>query len=93
MCHIVNCFGRPIDSARDSGIPSCPTGKVFEIRSGFVFVALKAIVEASVRIVERGVPDPGPDAWGKARFSSFLSEKSKKGLNTHEYGCLRLVMS
>ena len=66
MCHIVNCLRWSIDGARDSGISSCPAGKVFKVWSGFILVALEAVVKATVRVVERGVPDPGPDARGEA---------------------------
>ena len=59
-----------MDRARNSGIASSSARKVLEIWSGFVFVALEAIVQGSVRFVERIAPVS--NARINAGFATFL---------------------
>ena len=70
VSHVVKCPRRPVDRARNSGIASSSARKVLEIWSGFVFVALEAIVQGSVRFVERLAPVS--NARINAGFATFL---------------------
>merc|ERR1719384_1078253 len=53
VLHVVNLVGRPLDCTWYPRVSPCPTGKVFEVWSGFVLVALKTIIQAPGRFVVR----------------------------------------
>ena len=65
MSHIIDCLRWSIDGAGDPRISSRSSGKIFKVRPGFVLVALEAFVQGPVRVVERAVADPSPDAGSK----------------------------
>ena len=53
MLHMVNLTTRAMNSTFDTGIPSGTTREIFEDWARFIFIALKTIIEASVRFVVR----------------------------------------
>jgi hypothetical protein len=81
MSHVINGLRGSIDGAGDSRISSGSSGKIFEVWSGFVLVALETVVQGAVRVVERGVPDPGPDAGSETGLASFLKINKTKGFH------------
>jgi len=68
VLHVVNLVGRPLDCTWYPRVSPCPTGKVFEVWSGFVLVALKTIIQAPVRFVVR----LGGDVAEEADFEALL---------------------
>ena len=73
MRHIVNGFRWPIDWTRNTGVSSCSSRIVFEVWPGLVLVTLKAIVQWPVRLVERFVGNPRPEA-GTETFASRVHD-------------------
>lgn len=63
--HIVNGLRRSVDRTGDSGVPSRPAGEILEVGTRLILVALEAIVEGSVGLVEGFIGDPRPEADGE----------------------------
>ena len=62
MGHVVYRFRWSVNRTGDTRIPPGPPGEVLEIGTRFVLVALQAVVEAAVGLVERLVRDVGQHA-------------------------------